>query len=140
MENLNIINLIENNPIKKLTTSYNNKLLEKIKENFTLLEQQLFIASFYCYLNYDENDFIIDLDNIWNWLGFSQKIRLKELLEKYFILDKHYKILPSDKRKQKNSGRGGHNKEIIMLNIETFKLLCIKANTKKDEYIYIILN
>ena len=33
----------------------------------------------------------MDLDNIWKWLGFSQKIKAKELLEKNFILDKDYK-------------------------------------------------
>ena len=37
---------------------------------------------------------------------------------------------------QKKDGRGGHNKEIIMLNIETFKLFCLKANTKKANEIH----
>ena len=32
--------------------------------------------------------------------------------------------------------RGGHNKEIIMLNIKTFKLFCIKAETKKADEIH----
>jgi len=30
---------------------------------------------------------------------------------------------------QKKDSRGGHNKEIIMLNIKTFKLFCIKIPT-----------
>jgi len=65
MNNLNIVNLIEKNPITKLTNTYNNKLLIKIKENFTDAQQQLFISSFYCYLNYNQTtDFVIDLDNI----------------------------------------------------------------------------
>ena len=33
-------------------------------------------------------------------------------------------------------GRGGHNKEIIMLNIKTFKSLCLKAGTKKADEIH----
>ena len=33
---LNIVNLIENNPIIKLSNTYNNKLLEKIKENLLI--------------------------------------------------------------------------------------------------------
>jgi hypothetical protein len=75
---LNIVNLIENNPVIKLSNTYNNKLLEKIKINFTESQQQLFVSSFYCYLNYNpNNDFVIDLDNIWKWLGFSQKIHSK---------------------------------------------------------------
>jgi hypothetical protein len=44
---LNIVELIENNPIARLSTTYQNKLLAKIKTKFTDNEQQLFIASFY---------------------------------------------------------------------------------------------
>ena len=91
MEELNIVELIEKNPITKLSSNYNNKLLNKIKENFTELEQKLFVSSFYCYLKYDKNkDFIIDLDNVWTWLGFNQKYNAKRVLEKNFTLDKDY--------------------------------------------------
>ncbi len=66
---LDIVELIECNPITKLSNTYQNKLLEKIKENFTNDEQQLFITSFYCFLNYNwRSDFVVDLDNIWGWL------------------------------------------------------------------------
>ena len=86
MENLNIVDLIENNPITKLTGNYSGKMLTKIKQNFTDFEQQLFVTSFYCYLNYDaKKDFVVDLDNVWKWLGFSKKIKAKNILEKYFI-------------------------------------------------------
>ena len=84
---LNIVELIENNPITKLSNTYQANLLTKIKEQFTDTEQQLFVSSFYCYLNYNQkNDFVIDLDNIWKWLGFSQKVNAKVLLEKQFII------------------------------------------------------
>ena len=55
MQELNIVELIEKNPITKLSSTYNNKLLNKIKLNFSSFEQQLFVSSFYCYLNYDKN-------------------------------------------------------------------------------------
>jgi hypothetical protein len=55
MQELNIIELIEKNPISKLSKAYNSKLINKIQENFTGFEQQLFVSSFYCYLNYDKN-------------------------------------------------------------------------------------
>ena len=92
MSELNIVDLIENNPITRLTNTYQNKLLSKIKNNFNDTEQQLFISSFYCYLNYNKTDFIIDLDNVWGWLGFSQKDAAKRVLEKNFKLDIDYKI------------------------------------------------
>lgn len=104
---------------------------------FTNYEQQLFISSFYCYLKYDStDDFIIDLDNIWQWLGFSQKIRSKELLEKNFTINKDYKFLLSQPGEQKKDNRGGHNKEKFMLNIETFKKFCLKAGTKRADEIH----
>jgi hypothetical protein len=38
-------------------------------------------------------DFVIDLDDIWKWLGFSQKAMAKRALEKNFKQEKDYKIL-----------------------------------------------
>ena len=135
---LNIVDLIENNPITRLNSNYQNKFICKIKENFSDNEQQMFVASFYCYLKYDrKNDFVIDLDDVWKWLGFSQKVNAKSLLEKNFIIDKDYsKSLLLLQQKQSNNVKGGHNKEKIMLTIRTFKLFCLKAGTEKAEQIH----
>ena len=46
MEQIDIVSLIENNPITKLSKDYNVKLLAKIKNNFTNFEQHLFLSSF----------------------------------------------------------------------------------------------
>ncbi len=137
METINIVELIENNPITKLSKDYNVKLLSKIKEHFTDFEQQLFLSSFYCYLNYDsKKDFVIDLDNVWKWIGFSQKVKAKILLENHFIIDKDYIKLLSQTGNQSTKTKGGHNKEIFMLNVETFKKFCLKAGTKKADEIH----
>ena len=137
MEQLNIVDLIENNPITKLTgNNYQSKMVLKIKDKFSSFEQQMFVSSFYCFLNYNsKTDFVIDLDNVWKWLGFSQKDAAKRVLEKNFVIDNDYKVLLIQPVEQKK-GRGGHNKEIIMLNVKTFKLFCIKAGTKKADEIH----
>jgi len=136
MTELNIVELIEKNPITKLSNNYNNKLLNKIKENFNEEQQKLFVSSFYCYLNYDKNnDFVVDLDNVWKWIGFSNKHKTKELLKKYFIFNIDYINLLTPTGEQKK-GSGGHNKEIIMLTIKCFKSLCLKARTKKADEIH----
>jgi hypothetical protein len=141
MQELNIVDLIEKNPITKLSSVYNNKLLNKIKESFTGFEQKLFVSSFYCYLNYDKNvDFVVDFDNVWKWLGFSTKQNAKIMLEKNFKLDIDYKtalefaisLLDTEKVKQ----NGGQNKQTIMLTIKCFKSLCLKAQTKKASEIH----
>ena len=171
---VDIVNLIENNPISKFnTTKYQSKLIEKLQSKFTNYEQQLFLSSFYCYLKYDKiNDFIIDLDDVWKWLGFSNKAHSKRLIKNLFIIDKDYKCLLSRKgeqmfmtdkknilllsaqeqtflsenndddeivphpKKESKSSRGGHNREIIMMNITTFKKFCLKAGTKKADEIH----
>ena len=134
---VDIVNLIENNPITKFSGDYQSKLVEKVKNNFTNYEQQLFLSSFYCYLKYDsKNDFVIDLDNIWQWLGFSQKVNAKMLLEKQFTIEKDYKKSLLLQQKQTNQTKGGHNKEIFMLNVETFKRFCLKAGTKKADEVH----
>ena len=74
--------------------------------------------------------------DVWKWLGFNQNVKAVALLEKQFIIDKDYKLLLSQQGKQKKEGRGGHNKDTIMLNIKTFKLFCIKADTKKAQEIH----
>ena len=137
MSSLDIVNLIEKNPITKLSGTYNSKLLSKIKEEFTETQQQLFVASFYCYFNYNKNtDYVIDLDKIWEWLGFNQKYAAKRVLEKNFVIENDYKVLLPKMGEQPKEGRGGCNKETIMLNIKTFKLFCIKAETKKAHEIH----
>jgi hypothetical protein len=150
MQELNIVELIEKNPISKLSNVYNNKLINKIKENFTSFEQQLFVSSFYCYLNYDKNiDFVVDLDNVWKWLGFASKFTSIRMIEKHFKLDIDYKNVAShlgeatsnnekllinlDKQDSTKNIKqnGGHNKQTILLTIKCFKSLCLKAQTKK---------
>jgi hypothetical protein len=134
---VDIVNLIENNPITKFSGDYQSKLVEKVKNNFTNYEQQLFLSSFYCYLKYDsKNDFIIDLDNVWRWLDFSQKYNAKCTLEKNFTINKDYKMFAPEASGAKKDTRGGHNKEVIMLNVETFKKFCLKAGTKKADEIH----
>ena len=153
MISFNIVDLITNNPITKLTETHNNNLLNKVKNTFNESEQQLFIASFYSYLNYHKtDDYIVDLDNIWKWLGFTNKANAKKLLLQYFLQDKDYKISldASIKRKvieinnKQNftpqpggaKKKGGQNIQKFYLNVKTFKSLCLKAGTKKADEIH----
>ena len=150
---LNIVELIEKNPITRLSQQYNNLLLEKIQENFSTFEQQLFVSSFYCYLNYNKNtDFVVDLDDVWRWMGFSQKIAAKTMLEKNFKINVDYTVsIPEFKKSEQPENvsggsdeeqpteltvpskpkNGGQNKQTVKLTIRCFKSLCLKAQTKK---------
>ena len=110
MEIINILDLIENNKFDKLITIFNNDME-------------------------DNNNFIIELDNIWRWLGFQQKTNAKRLLEKNFIINKDYKIIKNEYIDKKEKSQGGHNREIILLNTKTFKLFCLKIKTNKTNEI-----
>jgi hypothetical protein len=154
---VDIVRLIESNPIARFNQTYQSKLIEKLQTNFSDYEQQMFLSNFYCYLKYDKvNDFVIDVDDIWKWLGFTNKGNAKITIEKNFNIEQDYKILLSKihekdfesedimeidenvdnisidlKKKKSIKKHGGHNKEKIMLNIKTFKRLCMKAGTER---------
>jgi phage anti-repressor protein len=132
---LDIVSLIDGNPITRLSIQYRSKLINKIKHFFTSDEQQLFVASFYCYLNCPTSEFVIDLDNIWEWLGYKQKNNAKVIIEKHFELDVDYKKAPLFLQKP-FEGNGGNNKEQYLLTTKTFKKLCMRANTKKSNDIH----
>ena len=127
---IDIVNLIESNPMTQMTADYQSKLIETVKQRFSSYEQQMFVASFYCYLNCHDN-YVINLDDIWKWLGFSTKQNAKTLLERQFVVDKDYLLM-----KQTATVQGGHNKETFMLNVNTFKKFCLKSGTKKADEIH----
>ena len=147
-QRLDIIDLIERNPITNLSSNYQSKFLQKVQEQFTDTQQKLFVSSFYCYLNYNNTDFVIDMSDIWKWLGFTRKENCKVVLEKHFHENSNYKIIKKSYEKKaatevtveanlvKNLGGAGYNKEKILMTTITFKKLCLKAGTKKADEIH----
>ena len=153
---LNIIKLIEkDNQISILSDNCENRLINKIKDNFKETEQQLFIGSFYCFLKYDtKKDFVIDFDNVWKWMGFARKGNAKTTLEKHFTIETDYQVKKTASESAEavlNGGQnninsapqiggavlnGGQNKETILLTVNTFKKFCLKAGTKKADQIH----
>lgn len=142
LQKVDIITLIEKDSKTRLSKEYQNTLINKIKETFNAEEQQIFVASFYCYLNYNsKTDFIIDFTDVWKWCGFSRKDNAKVILIKHFIEDIDYKVenfAPeiSGAKNPEEETRGGYNKEKIALTVNTFKKFCMKAGTKKADQIH----
>jgi len=121
---VDIVKLIECNPNTKFSGNYQSKLVEKVEKQFNNYEQQMFLASFYCYLNYNSNDFVIDLDNVWKWLGFTSKWTAKRLIEKLFIINKDYQFLLHPKVEQNNNAAQVGEEKKIQEGDTTKKLLC----------------
>jgi phage anti-repressor protein len=135
-----VVSLIERNPITKLSVAYQSRLVNKLKHVFTDEEQRMFVTSFYGYLKYKPDELVVSLDDVWEWLGFSTKGNAFRKMQKHFQQDEDYIItglIRSDKQENcPNLLPGGHNKENIMMTINTFKKLCLKAQTKKADSIH----
>lgn len=146
---IDIITLIEKDSKTRLSRDYQNALVNKIKSTFSAQEQQLFVASFYCYLNYNtKTDFVIDFTDVWKWCGFTRKEEGKRLLTRHFTKDIDYKVEsdappiggaslnPEHTQKYPPTGCAGYNKEKITLTVNAFKKFCMKAGTKKSDEIH----
>lgn len=117
-----------------LETCENTKLVQKLRNNFSESEQKLYICNLFLYLNHNSmNEFIINLENVWKFIGFSNKANAKRLLKHNFKDGTDYQVLLIRSDEQVH---GGHNTETILLNINTFKKLCLKANTKESDKIH----
>lgn len=115
----------------------NDDFSKVLLQNFTTDEQKLFVQSFQAYLQYgnDDNAFVVDLDYVWEWLGFTRKDSCQKILYKNFQVNIHYtkNCLLRQVAEQRSSNRGGHNKEQVLMTVNTFKKLCMKACTKRAD-------
>jgi hypothetical protein len=154
---VDIISLVQSNVLSKLSSNYGSKIIERIKDRFKDEDQLMFIANFYCYLNYDtKKDFVVELSKVWKWLGYGRIEECKRCLTKNFKENIDYKIAkaaPQDggtgtidknvishseqaPKEGKNLGGAGLNKEYITLTINCFKKLCLKSKTEKADQIH----
>ena len=134
---VNFKELLENNSID---LNFQSKLMDELNINFTEYEHKWYRANLYMYLNYHPtDDYPINLDDVYKMVGFANKGNAKRTLENNFIENEDYKIILSSMNKQnlhikekvvnKNIGGSGLNKEDILLNIDTFKSICLIAKT-----------
>lgn len=118
-----------------------------LQDEFTTQEQQMFIANFQCYSKYDaEADYVIDLDRVFEHAGFTSKAHAVRLLKSHFVEGTDFNLqtkgnfLLTFEGEQSTTNevedkRGGHNKQQILMTPNTFKDLCIRANTTKGKEI-----
>jgi phage anti-repressor protein len=121
---------------KKLVNSTNtnlnfqSKLIDELNNTFTENEQKWYIANLYVYLNYHPtNDFPVNLDDVYKLIGFSHKKNAKRTLTNNFTENEDYKITVFPRE------HGKFNNETIMLNVDTFKNICMITKTEKAKEI-----
>ena len=120
-----------------LSLDVQSKIVDKLNNTFTENEQQWYIANLYMYMNYHStNDYPINLEDVFKMIGFANKGNAKRTLENNFTKDEDYKVVILRTEKNLNiKDLGGRPDENIMLNIDTFKNLCMIAKTESGKEI-----
>jgi phage anti-repressor protein len=114
--------------LSELDDGYNGDLLALIQQEMPEGDQKMFAMNFAAYLKYDQDDFVIDLDDVWQWIGFTMKQSYVRLLKNKLTEDRHYRIINP---KDENSSQVGRPETKYMLTILGFKKLCMLAGTDK---------
>ena len=150
---VNISELVKNNNIS-LSLVAQSDMIDSLNEEFTEHQSQRYLA-FYLFLNYHPtNDFPVNLENVYRDLGFANKGNAMKTIKNNFTKDEDYKIvifrteknLDSNNEKPafpsgkaglpvKNLGGAGLNKETVLLNIDTYKTLCMLVKTEQGKEI-----
>jgi phage anti-repressor protein len=131
-EKVNFADLVANsNPDKSL--KFKSRMVQELTQEFSTDEQKWFIANLYMYLHYHPtDDYPIDLEDAWKFLGFSNKANAKKTLKNNFTLDEDY-IISLIHMDERSHTKGGENKEQIMLNMNTCKELSILVKTPEGK-------
>lgn len=123
-----------------LSLNLQNQLVERLNTNFTEEEQRWYVANLYMYMNYNQtDDYPINLENVFKMIGFANKGNAMKTIQSNFTEGEDYKKLLFRMEKQvkngKDLGGAGLNKEDVMLNVDTFKNLCMLAKTERGKQI-----
>lgn len=117
-----------------LSVFYANKIFEELLELETEDCHKLFSMAFKaCSLPETLKDnFIIDLETVYKWLGYYKKANAKRVLAKHGKIDVDYTVSEVKQTGERGCGR---LKEQILLTVPFFKLFCLVANTSKSTII-----
>jgi len=134
-ESIDFNTLISSNTT--LTINGQSNMINTLKQEFTEEELRWFVANLLAYTMYHPtNDFPINLDVLVKLVDFANKQNAKRTLVNNFIENVDYKIqlIPKDGQVKTNGG-AGLNKEKVMMNIDTFKNMCMLVKTEKSKEI-----
>lgn len=128
---VDINNLIKSNTTLSLNGQSN--MIDLLNKEFTEEENRWYTANLFIYMNYHPTkDFPINLETLVKLVGFAHKKNAKRTLENNFTKDEDYKIIKLPREQKQNAGRC---EEEIMLNIDTFKNMCMLVKTEKSKQI-----
>jgi phage anti-repressor protein len=135
-KSINFTELVKNSNTT-LSIDIQSKIVDKLNETFTEDEQHWYVANLYMYMNYHAtDDYPINLEHIFKMIGFANKGNAMKTIKSNFVENEDYKIIifRTEKNKLQQETRG-RKEETVMLNIDTFKNLCMIAKTEKGKEI-----
>ena len=128
---IDINDLVSNNT--KLNDNIQSKILDILKEELSDEEYKWFIANLFIYMNYNQKtEFPINLETAVKLLGFAHKKNAKRTLENNFTKELDYKLIKLPREQKQNAGRC---EEEIILNVDTFKNMCLLVKSEKGKMI-----
>jgi phage anti-repressor protein len=132
-ESINFTELVKKSNVNVLSESVQSTMVTMLNQEFNEEEQRWYIANLYVYMHYHPtNDFPINLDHVFKMIGFANKGNAMKTIKSNFVVNEDYKVVFF--RTEKNL-LGGRPTEDIMLNVDTFKNLCMIAKTEKGKAI-----
>lgn len=85
----------------------------------------------------DDKAFVVDLDYVWPWLGYTKKCTAYRALSTTFTKNLDYieqtreEYIQDHGSAVRHTVNGGLNKKYILLNFASYKVFCISADTPK---------
>lgn len=112
-----------------------HRLEELLLSKLSAEDQQIFVKHFQVYLKHasDTTSFVVDLEEVYIWLGFSRKDHAKRLLTKKFTENVDYNIQKVSPPTGENSQNGGRSRECIRLTVPAFKTFSLLCDTEKSK-------
>ena len=130
-ETINFKELINNS--LTLSPDAKSEMIDFINSELNEQQQQIYVRNLYMCMNFNPTtDFPVNLDHVYKDMGFANKGNAMKTIKSNFTKDEDYKILLVPTEKQVH---GGHNHETVMLNIDTYKTLCMLVKTPQGKEI-----
>ena len=120
-----------------LSLNIQDRLVERLNTDFTDDEQRWYVDNSYMYMNYHPTaDHPINLEHVFKMIGFANKGNAMKTIKSNFTEGEDYKTVFFRMEKNPNiKNLGGRPQEKIMLNVDTFKNLCMLAKTDRGKSI-----
>lgn len=113
-------------------------VIGKLHSCLVIEDSELFFNIFGAYLQHGNDDtaFVVSLEDVWHWMGFSRKDKARRLLEDNFVEGVDYNtvsvVLPSDVYDHTSQIKNGL---MTFLNVDTLKEMCVLANNHDSKQI-----